>query len=97
MDAATYTGFTTTTDEPGLLVVVFTGAGSAFWAGGDLSGAPRSIYLAAEQTWAHALEDIAARTAVTDHLPDAAEGARAFREKRPARFNAELDDRRQPG
>ena len=51
----------------------------------------RSIYLAAEQTWAHALEDIAARTAVTDHLPDAREGAAAFKEKRPAAFNADLD------
>ena len=50
----------------------------------------RSIYLAAEQTWAHALEDIAARTAVTDHLPDAREGVAAFAEKRPARFNAGL-------
>jgi 2-(1,2-epoxy-1,2-dihydrophenyl)acetyl-CoA isomerase len=51
----------------------------------------RSVYLAAEQTWAHALEDIAARTAVTDHLPDAREGVRAFAEKRPARFNADLE------
>lgn len=50
----------------------------------------RSVYLAAEQTWAHALEDIAARTAVTDHLPDAREGVRAFAEKRPAHFNAGL-------
>jgi 2-(1,2-epoxy-1,2-dihydrophenyl)acetyl-CoA isomerase len=50
----------------------------------------RSIYLAAEQTWAHALEDIAARTAVTDHHPDAREGGRAFREKRQPRFNADL-------
>ncbi|MGB5757387.1 MAG: enoyl-CoA hydratase-related protein [Acidimicrobiales bacterium] len=55
----------------------------------------RSIYLAAEQTWAHALEDIAARTAVTDHHPDAREGGLAFREKRQPRFNAELDDRRE--
>jgi 2-(1,2-epoxy-1,2-dihydrophenyl)acetyl-CoA isomerase len=51
----------------------------------------RSIYLAAEQTWAQSLEDIAVRTAVTDHHPDAREGGRAFREKRPARFNADLD------
>lgn len=50
----------------------------------------RSLYLAAEQTWAHALEDIAVRTAVTDHHPDAEEGGRAFREKRSARFNADL-------
>lgn len=51
----------------------------------------RSLYLAAEQTWAHALEDIAVRTAVTDHHPDAKEGGQAFREKRPARFNADLE------
>lgn len=56
----------------------------------------RSIYLAAEQTWAHALEDIAARTAVTDHHPDAIEGGRAFLEKRPARFNAALEGREPP-
>jgi 2-(1,2-epoxy-1,2-dihydrophenyl)acetyl-CoA isomerase len=46
----------------------------------------RSIYLAAEQTWAHALEDIAARTAVSDHHPDAREGVKAFREKRQPKF-----------
>jgi 2-(1,2-epoxy-1,2-dihydrophenyl)acetyl-CoA isomerase len=46
----------------------------------------RSIYLAAEQTWAHALEDIAARTAVSDHHPDAREGIKAFREKRQPKF-----------
>ncbi len=51
----------------------------------------RSIYLAAEQTWAHALEDIAARTAVTDHHPDAVEGARAFLDKRDPAFNAALE------
>lgn len=53
----------------------------------------RSIYLAAEQTWAHALEDIAVRTAVTDHLDDAREGGASFREKRDPAFNAELEDR----
>lgn len=56
----------------------------------------RSIYLAAEQTWAHSLEDIAARTAVTDHHPDAIEGGLAFREKRAARFNAALEGRDLP-
>ncbi len=53
----------------------------------------RSLYLAAEQTWAQSLEDIAARTAVTDHHPDAIEGGRAFLEKRSARFNAALEGR----
>ncbi len=53
----------------------------------------RSIYLAAEQTWAHSLEDIAARTAVTDHHPDAREGGLAFTEKRTPAFNAALDNR----
>ena len=53
----------------------------------------RSIYLATEQTWAHSLEDIAARTAVTDHHPDAREGGLAFTEKRTPSFNAALDNR----
>jgi len=47
----------------------------------------RSIYNAAETSFAQALDDIAARTAVTDHHPDAREGMAAFREKRKARFN----------
>lgn len=46
----------------------------------------RSVYNAAEQTWAHALDDIAAKTAVSDHHPDAREGIRAFQEKRKANF-----------
>ncbi len=53
----------------------------------------RSIYLSAEQTWAHALEDIATRTAITDHHPDAREGGRAFAEKRSPVFNADLEQR----
>jgi 2-(1,2-epoxy-1,2-dihydrophenyl)acetyl-CoA isomerase len=51
----------------------------------------RSIYNAAEQTFAHALDDIAAKTAISDHHPDAREGIAAFREKRPARFNQPAD------
>ena len=51
----------------------------------------RSIYNAAEQTFAHALDDIAAKTAISDHHPDALEGMTAFREKRPAKFNAWLE------
>ncbi len=47
----------------------------------------RSIYAAAELPLAQAMEDIALRTAISDHHPDAREGARAFREKRPPVFN----------
>ena len=51
----------------------------------------RSVYNAAESSFALALEDIAARTAVTDHHPDAKDGAKSFAEKRPPRFNAWLE------
>jgi 2-(1,2-epoxy-1,2-dihydrophenyl)acetyl-CoA isomerase len=54
----------------------------------------RSMYNAAEQSWAHALEDIAARTAITDHHPDTKEGVAAFREKRTPHFNAWLEPNR---
>ncbi|HEY7201339.1 MAG TPA: enoyl-CoA hydratase-related protein [Candidatus Dormibacteraeota bacterium] len=47
----------------------------------------RSIYAAAELPFAQALEDIALRTAISDHHPDAREGARAFQEKRAPVFN----------
>jgi 2-(1,2-epoxy-1,2-dihydrophenyl)acetyl-CoA isomerase len=46
----------------------------------------RSIYNAAEMSFASALDDIATKTAVTDHHPDAREGMAAFREKRKPRF-----------
>jgi 2-(1,2-epoxy-1,2-dihydrophenyl)acetyl-CoA isomerase len=46
----------------------------------------RAIYRAAESDFEAALDDIAARTAITDHHPDADEGAKAFREKRPPRY-----------
>jgi 2-(1,2-epoxy-1,2-dihydrophenyl)acetyl-CoA isomerase len=47
----------------------------------------RSVYNAAEQTFTHALDDIAAKTAISDHHPDAREGIRAFQEKRKAQFS----------
>lgn len=46
----------------------------------------RALYNAAELPLVHAFDDIAARTAVTDHHPDVAEGVAAFREKRAPRF-----------
>jgi 2-(1,2-epoxy-1,2-dihydrophenyl)acetyl-CoA isomerase len=51
----------------------------------------RSVYNAAEQTFALALDDIAAKTAISDHHADAREGIAAFRQKRPAKFNAWLE------
>lgn len=51
----------------------------------------RTIYNAAEMTFAHALDDIAAKTAISDHHPDAREGVAAFRDKRQPRFNQWLE------
>ena len=53
----------------------------------------RSVYNAAETSFAQALDDIAAKTAVSDHHEDAREGIAAFREKRAPRFNAWLEGR----
>lgn len=52
----------------------------------------RSIHQAASLTWEQSLDEIAAKTAVTDHVADAREGGKAFREKRPPQFNAWLDE-----
>ena len=51
----------------------------------------RSIYNAGELSFAQALDEIAAKTAISDHHPDAREGMAAFQEKRPARFNKWLE------
>jgi 2-(1,2-epoxy-1,2-dihydrophenyl)acetyl-CoA isomerase len=53
----------------------------------------RSLYNAAQQSFEQSLEDIASKTAISDHHPDAREGGRAFAEKRAPRFNAWLEDR----
>ena len=37
------------------------------------------------------LDEIAAKTAISDHHEDAREGALAFKEKRPAHFNRWLE------
>lgn len=51
----------------------------------------RSVYNAAELSWSQALDEIAAKTAITDHHPDAREGVTAFHEKRDASFNTWLE------
>ena len=51
----------------------------------------RSVYNAAELSWSQALDEIAAKTAISDHHPDAREGVMAFHEKRDASFNDWLE------
>ncbi len=53
----------------------------------------RSLYNAAELDWHAALDEIAAKTAISDHHPDAREGVSAFHDKRIPSFNAWLDDK----
>ena len=51
----------------------------------------RSIYNAAELSFEQSLDEIASKTAISDHHPDAREGGAAFAEKREPQFNAWLD------
>ena len=56
----------------------------------------RSIHQAANMTWEQSLDEIAAKTAITDHLADAREGGAAFLQKRQPQFNAWLEGREGP-
>ena len=47
----------------------------------------RSVYQAAELSFEQACEDIASKTAISDHHPDSRAGVEAFRQKQPAAFN----------
>lgn len=51
----------------------------------------RSVYNAAELGFEQSLDEIAAKTGISDHHPDAREGVAAFREKRAAKFNRWLE------
>lgn len=48
----------------------------------------RSVYQASEMSWAQSLDEIASKTAISDHHPDSREGVQAFNEKRAPQFNA---------
>ncbi len=50
----------------------------------------RATYNAADMSWNQALDDIAVRTPMADHHPDAAEGGAAFLQKRAPQFNTWL-------
>ena len=51
----------------------------------------KSILNAAELSWEHALDEIASKTAISDHHSDAKEGVAAFHDKREAKFNDWLE------
>jgi len=53
----------------------------------------QSIYNAAEIGFAQAMDEIASKTPMCDHHPDAQEGVKAFQEKREAKFNQWLEDK----
>ena len=51
----------------------------------------RSVYNAAELSFEQALDEIASKTAISDHHPDAREGVAGFRDKRAPSFNSWLE------
>lgn len=51
----------------------------------------RSLYNAAEMPMLQAFDDIAAKTGISDHHPDAREGVASYVEKRKPNFNAWLE------
>ena len=51
----------------------------------------RSLYQAGELSFEQACEEIASKTAISDHHPDTKEGVSAFREKRIPQFNEWLN------
>lgn len=51
----------------------------------------QSIYRAAEMPFDQSLDEIAAKTPMADHHPDAQEGVKAFQEKRAPSFNRWLE------
>jgi len=51
----------------------------------------RATYNAADLSWNQALDDIAVRTPMADHHPDATEGGSAFVQKRQPQFNRWLE------
>lgn len=53
----------------------------------------RMVYNSAEMSFHQALDDIASKTAISDHHQDSREGVAAFREKRAPRFNQWLEQR----
>ena len=52
----------------------------------------RSVYNAADMIFEQSLDEIAAKTAISDHHEDAREGASAFKEKRSPKFNRWLEN-----
>jgi 2-(1,2-epoxy-1,2-dihydrophenyl)acetyl-CoA isomerase len=53
----------------------------------------RSVYNASRLSLEQSMDEVAAKTAISDHHPDASEGIASFREKRAPRFNRWIEER----